>query len=79
MNLSRKIANVRVFPAFDLLTSGTRREELLLEKDKLNRIHVLRKFLSTMNSIEGMEFLISRVEKSETNAEFLDSMNKKTN
>lgn len=77
MNLSRKLSNLRVFPAFDLLISGTRREELLLSESELNRVRVLRKFLSTMNAVEGMEVLIDRIKKCKTNEEFLDSMNKK--
>lgn len=79
MHLSRKISNLRIFPAFDLMSSGTRREELLLPKAELNRVHILRKFLSTMNMVEGMEFLIDKIKKTKSNEEFLDSMNKKTN
>lgn len=78
IHMSRKLANLRVFPAFDLLVSGTRREELLLGDVELNRIRILRKFLSTMNTTEGMEFLIDKMKKSKSNEEFLDSMNKKT-
>lgn len=77
MHLSRKVSNLRIFPAFDLLSSGTRREELLLSEVELNRVHVLRKFLSTMNTVEGMELLIDKIKKTKTNEEFLDSMSKK--
>jgi transcription termination factor Rho len=77
MHLSRKIANRRVFPAFDLLVSGTRREELLLSEDELNKSWILRKFLSTMNTVEGMEFLIDKMKKHKTNAEFFESIQKK--
>ena len=77
MHMSRKLSNLRIFPAFDLLLSGTRREELLLSEAELNKVRVLRKFLSTMNTIEGMELLIDRMKKSKTNEEFLDTMNKK--
>ncbi|MEX2438026.1 MAG: transcription termination factor Rho [Candidatus Babeliales bacterium] len=77
INLSRKLANRRIFPAFDLMTSGTRREELLLSEDELNKAWVLRKFLSTMNLIEGMEFLIDKMKKFKTNEEFFESINKK--
>jgi transcription termination factor Rho len=77
LHLSRKIANRRVFPAFDLLISGTRREELLLPEDELNKSWVLRKFLSTMNTVEGMEFLIEKMKKHKTNAEFFESIQKK--
>jgi transcription termination factor Rho len=79
IHLSRKLANLRIFPAFDLLLSGTRREELLLPEAELNRVRVLRKFLSTMNTVEGMEFLIDKIKKTKTNEEFLESMNKKSN
>jgi transcription termination factor Rho len=77
INLTRKLANRRVFPAFDLLTSGTRREELLLPKDILNKVWVLQKLLATMNIVESMEFLIDKMKKHKTNQEFLESINKK--
>ncbi len=77
IHMSRKLANLRIFPAFDLLVSGTRREELLMPEAELNRVRILRKFLSTMNTIEGMEVLIDKMKKTKTNEEFLDSMSKK--
>jgi transcription termination factor Rho len=77
MHMSRKLANRRTFPAFDLPVSGTRREELLLSESELNKVWVLRKFLATMNTVEGMEFLIDKFKKFKTNEEFLESMNKK--
>lgn len=77
MDLNRKLAHRRLFPAFDLLVSGTRREELLLTEAELNKAYVLRKFLSTMNTIEGMEFMIDKMKKHKTNSEFLDSIQKK--
>ena len=77
MHMSRKLANRRIFPAFDLLVSGTRREELLMTEAELNKVWVLRKMLATMNTVEGMEFLIEKIKKFKTNEEFLDSMNKK--
>lgn len=76
MHMSRKLANLRIFPAFDLLLSGTRREELLLSEEVLKKIHVLRKVLSTMNTTEGMELLIDKMKKCKTNEEFLESMKK---
>lgn len=76
MNMSRKLANLRIFPAFDLLVSGTRREELLLPGDTLKKVHVLRKLLSAMNLVEGMEFLIDKIKRCKTNEEFLESMKK---
>jgi len=77
MHLNRKLANRRIFPAFDLLISGTRREELLLPEDELKKAWVLRKFLATMSLIEGMEFLIDKMKKHKTNAEFFESIQKK--
>lgn len=77
LHMSRKLSNRRIFPAFDLLISGTRREELLLPEDELNKSWVLRKFLATMNTIEGMEFLIDKMKKHKTNAEFFESIQKK--
>jgi transcription termination factor Rho len=77
IHLTRKLANRRTFPAFDLLISGTRREELLMSESELNKIWVLRKFLATMNTVEGTEFLIEKIKKFKTNEEFLESMNKK--
>jgi transcription termination factor Rho len=77
IHMSRKLSNLRIFPAFDLLVSGTRREELLMPEAELNRVRILRKFLSTMNTIEGMEVLIDKMKKTKTNEEFLDSMSKK--
>ncbi len=77
IHMSRKLSNLRIFPAFDLLLSGTRREELLMPETELNRVRVLRKFLSTMNTVEGMEVLIDKIKKTKTNEEFLETMNKK--
>lgn len=76
MHLSRKLSNLRIFPAFDLLLSGTRREELLLPEESLKKVHILRKFLANMNIVEGMELLIDQTKKCKTNEEFLESMNK---
>ncbi|MFI5333036.1 MAG: transcription termination factor Rho [Candidatus Babeliales bacterium] len=78
IHLTRKLSNRRVFPAFDLINSGTRREDLLLPEDELKKVWILQKFLSTMNTAEGMEFLIEKIKKTATNREFLDSINKKT-
>ena len=77
IHMSRKLANLRTFPAFDLLLSGTRREELLLSEDVLNKVRVLRKLLSTMSTVEGMELIIDRMKKNKTNEDFLEAMNKK--
>ncbi len=72
--LDRRLADRRIFPAMDINRSGTRKEELLLSEDELKRIWILRKFLSEMNPIEAMEFLLDRIMKSKTNAKFLESM-----
>jgi transcription termination factor Rho len=72
--LDRHIANRRIYPAIDLNRSGTRKEELLLTETELNRVYLLRKFLSDMPPAEAIEFLLDRMKRTETNAEFLDSM-----
>ena len=77
IHLTRKLANRRIYPAFDLLSSGTRREELLLDQDGVKKMWVLQKFLATMNTVEGMEFLIDKMRKTKTNEEFWGLMNKK--
>jgi transcription termination factor Rho len=73
--LDRKIADRRVFPAIDLNKSGTRKEELLLSPEELNKVWILRKFLSDKNPIEAMEFLVGRLAKAKSNKMFLKSMN----
>ncbi|MDO8442806.1 MAG: transcription termination factor Rho [bacterium] len=75
LHLDRKIADRRVFPAFDIIRSGTRKEELLIQKANLNRIWILRRLLQEMNPLDAMEFIIDKVRKTETNKVFLDSMN----
>lgn len=77
MHMTRKLSNRRIYPAFDLLVSGTRREDLLHTEEDLNKVWVLQKFLATMNTVEGMEFLIDKMRKFTTNREFLESINKK--
>ena len=74
--LDRFLADKRVFPAIDINRSGTRKEELLLEEDVLNRVWILRKLLSTMNSIDAMEFLLDKMKGTKNNRQFLDMMNK---
>ena len=76
LQLDRKIANRRIFPAIDLIASSTRRDDLLLNKDMLQRIWVLRKFISDMNPVEAMEFLKNNMENTMSNEEFLVSMNR---
>jgi len=74
MHMTRKLANRRTYPAFDLSVSGTRRDDLLQSEEDLKKVWVLQKFLSTMNTVEGMEFLIEKMKKSKNNREFIDSM-----
>ncbi len=75
VNLDRKLAEKRVFPAFDINKSGTRKEELLVDKDHLKKIWVLRKVLSNMDTAEAMEFLIDKIKNTKSNADFLNLMN----
>jgi len=75
LHLDRRIADRRVFPAFDLTRSGTRKEELLVPKNNLNRIWILRRLLQEMNPVDAMEFIIDKIRRAETNQLFLDSMN----
>lgn len=75
LQLDRKLSNKRIFPAADITASSTRRDDLLLDKDTLNRMWILRKYLSDMNSIEAMEFIKDRMEKTSSNEELLLSMN----
>jgi len=75
LHLDRRIADRRVFPAFDLIRSGTRKEELLVPKANLNRIWILRRLLQEMNPVDAMEFIMDKVRKTENNKLFLDSMN----
>jgi transcription termination factor Rho len=72
--LDRKMVDKRVFPAVDINKSGTRKEELLLSREELNRIWVLRKVLSPLSPVEAMELLLGRLTKAKNNAEFLSSM-----
>ncbi len=72
--LDRRLSDRRIFPALDLYKSGTRKEELLLSEFELNRLWIMRKLLSEMNTIEQMEFLIEKMRRTKTNKEFLESM-----
>ena len=75
LQLDRKLSNKRVYPAIDVPSSGTRREDLLMSKEELQRVWILRKFMSDMNSNEAMEFLLERMKGTQNNEEFLISMN----
>ena len=72
--LERRLSDRRIFPSIELNRSGTRKEELLLSKEELNRLWILRKFLSDLNPVEGMEFLLQRMKRTKSNKEFLASM-----
>jgi transcription termination factor Rho len=74
ITLDRKLMEKRIFPCIDINKSGTRREELLMEKESLNRVWILRKVLQPMNAVDSMEFLLDKVMATKTNQEFLDSM-----
>jgi transcription termination factor Rho len=75
INLDRRLVDRRVFPSIDIQRSGTRKEELLLDRNDLNRIFLLRRVLQPMNTVESMEFLLEKMQATKNNREFLDSMN----
>ncbi|MBI3293079.1 MAG: transcription termination factor Rho, partial [Elusimicrobia bacterium] len=72
--LDRKLADKRIFPAIDINRSGTRKEELLLSEDELNKVWILRKVLSSLNPIEAMELLLEKLSATKSNKDFLKSM-----
>ncbi len=72
--LDRRLADRRIFPAIDINRSGTRKEELLMSKEDLNRVWILRKVLQPLNPVEAMEFLLDKMKKTHSNREFLDAM-----
>jgi transcription termination factor Rho len=74
IHLDRKLTDRRVFPSIDISKSGTRKEELLLPKDELNRVWVLRKVLTPLSPTEAMELLLSKMSKTKANSEFLAAM-----
>jgi transcription termination factor Rho len=76
IHLDRKLVDKRVFPAIDIQKSGTRKEELLLSRDDLNRVWVLRKILNPLSPTEAMELLLDKMSKTKSNAEFLGAMTK---
>jgi transcription termination factor Rho len=73
--LDRKIADKRVFPAIDILKSGTRKEELLVSPDELRKMYVLRRILNPMGTVDAIEFLLDKIRQTKTNADFFESMN----
>jgi transcription termination factor Rho len=74
IHLDRKLVDKRVFPAIDIQKSGTRKEELLISREDLNRVWVLRKVLTPLSPVEAMELLLDKMSKTKSNAEFLASM-----
>jgi transcription termination factor Rho len=74
IHLDRKLTDRRVFPSIDITKSGTRKEELLLPKEELNRVWVLRKVLTPLSATEAMELLLSKMSKAKTNGDFLAAM-----
>ncbi len=76
IHLDRRIAEKRVFPAININRSGTRREELLIDQEELQKVWILRKFLHSMDELEAMEFVLGRMQNSKTNIEFFDQMKK---
>lgn len=76
LQLDRKLANRRVYPAIDITSSSTRRDDLLLDKDVINKMHILRNHIADMNTDEAMQFLLSQLRGTRDNAEFLATMNK---
>jgi len=76
IHLDRKLSDRRVYPSIDIQKSGTRKEELLLEKDVLSKVYILRKVLDPLSSVDAMELLLGKLSKTKTNAEFLSAMNR---
>jgi transcription termination factor Rho len=75
IHLDRRLIDKRTFPAMDINRSGTRKEELLLSREVLNRVVILRRLLSQANPVEAMEFLLDKMQHTKTNSEFIASMN----
>jgi transcription termination factor Rho len=76
VHLDRRLADKRIFPAIDISQSGTRKEELLVDRDRLNKMWILRKVLSPLGTMEAMEFLMDKIGGTKSNQEFLQSMNR---
>jgi transcription termination factor Rho len=74
--LDRRLSDRRLFPSFDLVRSGTRKEELLLSPKELGRVWILRKLLNEMKVVEAMEFMTERIRRTKSNKEFLDTMSR---
>jgi transcription termination factor Rho len=76
IHLDRKLVDKRIFPTIDINASGTRKEELLVDADVLNKMWILRKVLNPLSTVESMEFLLSKLKASNSNKDFLEMMNK---
>jgi len=76
IHLDRKLTEKRIFPSIDINRSGTRKEELLLAPEDLNRIWILRKLLSPLSPVDSMEFLLEKLKDTKNNADFLAAMNR---
>jgi transcription termination factor Rho len=76
VHLDRKLADRRLFPAIDISMSGTRKEELLMDREDLNKLWILRKVLSPLSTVESMEFLMDKIRGTKNNKDFLEFMNK---
>jgi transcription termination factor Rho len=76
VHLDRRLADKRIFPSIDINQSGTRKEELLVDKDTLNKMWILRKVLHPLGTVESLEFLLDKLQGTKTNKEFLESMNR---
>ena len=74
VHLDRRIAEKRIYPAININRSGTRREELLMEPDELQKIWIIRKVLHSMDELDAMEFMLNKLKSTKTNSEFFDSM-----
>ena len=74
--LDRKVADKRIYPAIDITKSGTRKEEILLDKDELQKMYVLRRILNPMGTMDSIEFLLGKLKQTKDNADFFQSMNK---
>ncbi|UCG77392.1 MAG: transcription termination factor Rho, partial [Nitrospirota bacterium] len=76
LHLDRKLVEKRIFPTININASGTRKEELLVQKDTLHKMWILRKVLNPLGSVESMEFLLDKLKNTKSNKEFLEMMNK---
>ncbi|HNB81983.1 MAG TPA: transcription termination factor Rho, partial [Chitinophagaceae bacterium] len=76
LQLDRRLANKRIYPAIDIMASSTRRDDLLLEKEVMNKMYILRKHLGDMNAEEAMNFILMQMRSTKSNEEFLATMNK---